>query len=711
LSGLIPHIDVLMFFIENLYASLLSITMDTSELPFIEVPLIPADGAIALALTIFFMPIITFIILFFTGKHILASIRSWLATGVMGVMFVLSLYLHISLEGEHISRWIWFEIGSVKFTTSMLLNSYSTNMMLIATFVSFMVHLYSVQYMKERRNHSKYFPYLALFVSSMLGIILSDNLLITFIFWELVGLASFLLIGFWYEKETSAAAAKKAFLYNKFADLAFVIAIMILYTTCGTLEISEIATLLETFPVAANTNVWILVAGLTIWFATVGKSAQFPLYVWLPDAMAGPTPVSALLHAATMVAAGVFLLLKTSFLLVGWVPDLITIIGCITALLAALQATRTFDSKKVLAFSTVSQLGYMMMAVGVGANDAAFFHLATHAFFKACLFLSVGAVIHAMHHMQSHQFDHGQYKELDTLDMRLMGGFRKKMPITFIAYSISYAALIGLPFFSGFLSKDAILGALYDWAAASGSWSWLVVATAFTTVALTAFYMTRQLILIFFGEFRLLKTDNSYKKYFDHIVESEWLINIPIILLALLSFWFFFSLNPLHAQTGWWMKGAFVSGAHHEFHVFIPVLASVFTLGAIAVAVQKYKTVDAFVDTRLALTKLFAHNYYIEKGIAFLFVQPVFIISNMCMATDNFINRAIHGKVYFFIVTAQLADVFDRWVIDGLVHAVSGTIRFIGSFFRSYLKGNIQGYFYFTLIAFALMLLWLGWYL
>jgi NADH-quinone oxidoreductase subunit L len=678
----------------------------------IEVPLIPADSISMLALIIFFMPVITFIILFFTGKHVLASVRSWLATGVMGVMFLLSVYLHISLEGEHISRWIWFEIGTIKFTTSMLLNSYSTTMMVIATFVSFMVHLYSLEYMRERRNHTKYFPYLALFVSSMLGIILSDNLLITFIFWELVGLASFLLIGFWYEKETSAAAAKKAFLYNKFADLAFVIAIMILSAVYGTTEISVIKEQINSSAALQASLVGLpLIAGLTIWFATVGKSAQFPLYVWLPDAMAGPTPVSALLHAATMVAAGVFLLLKTSFLLLGWVPNLITIIGCVTALLAALQALRTFDSKKVLAFSTVSQLGYMMMAVGVGANDAAFFHLATHAFFKACLFLSVGAVIHAMHHMQSHQFDHGQYKELDTLDMRLMGGFRKKMPITFVTYTISYAALIGLPFFSGFLSKDAILGALYDWAAVSGGWTWLIVAAAFITVGLTAFYMTRQMILIFFGEFRLLKTDISYKKYFDHIIESEWLINIPLISLAGLSFWFFFSLNPLHAQTGWWMKGAFVSADHHAFHLFIPVIASLLTLGAIAIAVKKYKTVDVFVDTRLHLTNLFVHNYYIEKGITFLFVQPVFIISNMCMATDDFINRAIHGKAYFFIVIAQLADVFDRWVIDGLVHFVSGLIRFIGSFFRSYLKGNIQGYFYFTLIAFTLMLLWLGWYL
>ncbi len=678
--------------------------------PHIEIPLLAADSISSLALAIFFMPVITFVILFFTGKHIPAAIRSWLATVVMGVMFLLSLYVHINLEGSHLSRWVWFEIGNIKFTSSLLLTNYSSTMMVIATFVSLMVHIYSVQYMKERRNHSKYFPYLALFVSSMLGIILSDNLLITFIFWELVGLASFLLIGFWYEKDSSAAAAKKAFLYNKFADLAFVIAIMILYAVYGTTEISIIQ---ANTNMALHTSLFALpvLAGLAIWFATVGKSAQFPLYVWLPDAMAGPTPVSALLHAATMVAAGVFLLLKTSFLLSGWVGHIITVIGCITALAAALQAMRTFDSKKVLAFSTVSQLGYMMMAVGIGANDAAFFHLATHAFFKACLFLTVGAVIHAMHHLQSHQFDHGQYKVLDTLDMRLMGGFRKKMPITFITYSIAYGALIGLPFFSGFLSKDAILGALYDWAVAQGGWSWLVVAAAFSTVGLTAFYMTRQLILIFFGDFRLVKVDASYKKYFDHIKESEWLINIPMIVLGIASFWFFFSLNPLHAQTGWWMHHSFVLPHTHEFHLFIPVTAIAIAVAALVIAVSKYKSVDTFVDTRLYLTKLFANNYYLEKGIDVLFIQPVFVLSRVFYATDKFIDSCIHVKAYFFIIVAQMADVFDRWVVDGLVHLMVGISRFIGSYFRSFLKGEIQSYFYFTLIAFALLLLLLGWYL
>lgn len=681
-------------------------------LPHIDVPLLAADGISSLALTIFFMPVITFVVLFFAGKHIPAFIRSWLATIVMGAMFLLSIYVHINLEGVHLSRWIWFEIGSIKFTTSLLLTNYSSTMMVIATFVSLMVHVYSVEYMKERRNHSKYFPYMALFVSSMLGIILSDNLLITFIFWELVGLASFLLIGFWYEKDSSAAAAKKAFLYNKFADLAFVIAIMILYAVYGTTEISVIKEYTN-IGNALQTSWYALpvLAGLALWFATVGKSAQFPLYVWLPDAMAGPTPVSALLHAATMVAAGVFLLLKTSFLLGGWVGHIITIIGCITAIAAALQAIRTFDSKKVLAFSTVSQLGYMMMAVGIGANDAAFFHLATHAFFKACLFLTVGAVIHAMHHMHIHQFAHGHYKQLNTLDMRLMGGFRKQMPITFIAYSISYAALIGLPFFSGFLSKDAILGALYDWALLEGSWAWLIVGAAFATVGITAFYMTRQLILIFFGEFRLAKFDTSYKKLFDEFKESGWLMNLPIIILGLLSFWFFFALNPLHAQTGWWMKGAFVPVHAHTFQWFIPVIASCISIAAIFFARRKYVGLEAFVETNQGITDLLYHNYYIEKAIDIVIIKPVFVLAKVCSETDSWINQAIHGKVYFFILLAQLADVFDRWVIDGLVNLVSGTTRFIGSFFRSYLKGEIQGYFYFTLIAFALLLLALGWYL
>lgn len=584
-------------------------------------------------------------------------------------------------------------------------------MMVIVTFVSLMVHLYSIQYMVNRRNHSKYFPYLALFVSSMLGIILSDNILITFVFWELVGLASFLLIGFWYEKEIAAAAAKKAFLFNRFADLAFVMAVMILYDVYGTTELSVIKAQTD-LPALLQTSIVSLpiLAGFAIWFATVGKSAQFPLYVWLPDAMAGPTPVSALLHAATMVAAGVFLLLKTSFLLGGWVGDCITIIGCITALLAALQALTTFDSKKVLAFSTVSQLGYMMMAVGVGANDAAFFHLATHAFFKACLFLTVGAVIHAMHHLQQHQFNHGHYHQFDTLDMRLMGGFRKKMPITFAAYIISYAALIGLPLFSGFLSKDAILISLYKYAAESGSWRWIILGSALATVAVTSFYMTRQLVLIFFGEFRLGNIDAGYKKMFAEFKESEWLMNIPMILLGILSFWFFFSINPLHAETGWWMKHSFITTSVQESNVFIPLIAFICTISALLFATNTYRKAETLEIKNNFSTNLFAHNYYIEQFIDTVFVRSVMKLSQGAYTLDKSIDKAIHLKVYFFIALSQVANIFDRWVIDGLVHLAVKISRFIGSFFRSYLKGEVQGYFYFTLFAFVIMLLWFVWY-
>jgi NADH-quinone oxidoreductase subunit L len=585
-------------------------------------------------------------------------------------------------------------------------------MMVIATFVSFMVHLYSVEYMKDRRNHSKYFPYLALFVSSMLGIILSDNLLITFIFWELVGLASFLLIGFWYEKDSSAAAAKKAFLYNKFADLAFVMAIMVLYTVYGTTEITLIKAQTD-IASALQTSVFALpvLAGLAIWFATVGKSAQFPLYVWLPDAMAGPTPVSALLHAATMVAAGVFLLLKTSFLLGGWVSILIAVIGCITALMAALQAMRTYDSKKVLAFSTVSQLGFMMMAVGVGANDAAFFHLATHAFFKACLFLSVGAVIHAMHHMEQHQFQKGEYTTFDTLDMRLMGGFRKQMPITFSAYCIAYGALIGLPFFSGFLSKDAILAALYDHALHAGLWAWVLLAVALFSVGLTAYYMTRQLILIFFGDFRLSQKELAYEHLFKHIKESHWLITGPICILAGLSFWFFFDLNPLHAQTGWWMKQSFVSADVHSFHWQVPVLASVCSIGALFLAMRLFKSMHVFSDNHTGFTRMLENNYYIDQTINKLVVGSCTKLAQYLTTVDAYIDRVIHLKVYSVIALAFVLNVFDRWVVDGLVHFIVGINRFVGSYFRSFLKGNVQGYFYFTLIAFALIILFWRWFM
>ena len=289
----------------------------------------------------------------------------------------------------------------------------------------------------------------------MIGIIFSSNLIMLFIFWELVGLSSYLLIGFWYEKDSAIKANKKAFLTNRIGDAGFMIGILILYTYTGNLDFDY---LIQWFNSENSIpSSWTFVLGLGLFFGCVGKSAQFPLQVWLPDAMEGPTPVSALIHAATMVAAGIYLIARVFFILSDDVLLFIAYTGAITAFMGAIAACTQSDIKKVLAFSTISQLGYMVLALGVGAFDAALFHLVTHAFFKACLFLGSGSIIHSLHHLE-HETD----THFDPQNMLLMGGLRKKMPLTFITYCIATAALVGVPLFSGFLSKDAILLATLD---------------------------------------------------------------------------------------------------------------------------------------------------------------------------------------------------------------------------------------------------------
>ncbi|HXA02963.1 MAG TPA: NADH-quinone oxidoreductase subunit L, partial [Cytophagaceae bacterium] len=433
--------------------------MDISQ----DIKNISFDTQTLLAVAVVLLPFFIFLFLFFFAKK-LPGRGDKIATGIMGLCFLLALYLFIDIwsgSQNHMSRFKWFDFQSaslnINFSVSILLDHISTLMMLIVTFISFLVHVYSLEYMKAKRNYSRYYPYLGIFTSSMLGIVISDNLLITFMCWEMVGFSSYLLIGFWYDKEAAMRAAKKAFLFNRIGDMGFLIGIFFFYTEFNSFELTPIKNFILQNNYHLNTDIWITLAGLGIFAGCIGKSAQFPLHVWLPDAMEGPTPVSALIHAATMVAAGVFLLAKTFVFLNADVLIVIAYIGAITAFIGAVPAMFQNDIKKVLAYSTISQLGYMVMAMGIGAYDASVFHLTTHAFFKAGLFLSAGAIIHAMHHIKEELFIKGHYKDFDSQDMRLMGGLRKKMPIVFYCYLICACSLIGLPFFSGFLSKEEIL--------------------------------------------------------------------------------------------------------------------------------------------------------------------------------------------------------------------------------------------------------------
>ncbi len=443
------------------------------------------------------------------------------AAGVAIAALVVSFFLSVGALNSALSspaahqtaNFAWFDLGRDALRLGWLLDPLTAFMCAMVTFVGTLIFIFSVGYMHEDTNAKQFFCFLSLFAAAMLGLLVANSLLLLFICWELVGLASYLLIGFWFHKPSAAAAAKKAFITTRIGDLGLLLGMLWLYDATGSLlfydggngvleatALGNLAAQATVGGLAASTAI-----GLLIFCGAIGKSGQFPLHVWLPDAMEGPTPVSALIHAATMVAAGVFLMARVNPLLTGGSLVVIAAIGSITALLGAVIAVGQSDIKRVLAFSTVSQLGYMMLAIGVGAWPAAIFHLLTHAFFKALLFLGAGSVIHAAHHEQ---------------DVRQLGGLRRAMPVTFATFAIGMMALAGVPFlFSGFWSKEAILHAAHEWEV-----SQLPLYAGLAAVVFTAFYMTRLVAETFFGAPR--------SEAAAHAHESPRAMTLPLVVLA-----------------------------------------------------------------------------------------------------------------------------------------------------------------------------------
>ena len=412
----------------------------------------------------------------------------------------------------------WVPVGSLKVDMALAADPLSIAMALFVTGISSLIHLYAIGYMKGDPKFPKFFMYLNLFVFSMLMLVMGENLLVTFLGWEGVGACSYFLISFWHDRESAATAGKKAFVTNRVGDWGMMVAMFLAFSAVGTLSYEAINHAAEKGQIAAVTATGI---ALMLLVAACGKSAQLPLYLWLPDAMEGPTPVSALIHAATMVTSGVFLLTRMAPVLDAahpWATDVIAAVGAATALFAATIAVAQTDIKKVLAYSTVSQLGFMFLAIGSGAYVAAVFHMITHAFFKALLFLGSGSVIHGMHHEQ---------------DMRRMGALRKVMPITGFTFIIGWLAIAGVPPFAGFWSKDEIL--LYAFANNRALW-----AVGMVTALLTAYYMTRQVVMVFFGEARWHDAAAAHGAHGDHSHEGEphespWVMTAPLVVLAALS--------------------------------------------------------------------------------------------------------------------------------------------------------------------------------
>ena len=479
-----------------------------------------------------FFPLLGAIINGLLGKRFIKNekVIGAIGTGMLFLSFLVSCKYFIQLLGDSVKSHqnviaSWMSVGKLQVDWGFLLDPLSALMILVVTGVGTLIHLYSIGYMHGEEGFYRYFSYLNLFVFSMLMLVLGNNALVMFVGWEGVGLCSYLLIGYYFEKKSAGDAAKKAFVMNRVGDFGFLLGLFTLFWALGShgvwtinfVEITENAHLLSGDMILGASVT--TVATLCFFLGATGKSAQLPLFTWLPDAMEGPTPVSALIHAATMVTAGVYMIGRMN-LLFAMSPTtmfVVALVGALTAIFAATIGFAQNDIKRVLAYSTVSQLGFMFVAMGVGAFTAGIFHLMTHAFFKACLFLGSGSVIHAMHKALHHA-----HLDDDAQDMRNMGGLRKKMPITWATFGISCLAISGLPFFSGFFSKDEILW----WAFASTRGNkviWVIVVVA---AFMTAFYMFRCLYMTFYGE---QKTNPKAK---DHVHESPWVITLPLVVLA-----------------------------------------------------------------------------------------------------------------------------------------------------------------------------------
>ena len=576
-------------------------------------------------LLLLFAPLVGFLTTLFFGKKLGKTVSGVIGTTAVVISFLCALCLFSQINaGETIPTFKladWFSIGNIKINFSFLFDQLSVLWLLFVTGIGSLIHLYSINYMHEDENMHKFFSYLNLFVFFMIALVAGSNLLIMFIGWEGVGLCSYLLIGFWYKNQDYNDAAKKAFIMNRIGDLGFLIGIFILGHTFGTLDFLEIKALLGKDIISPSL---LSIAALCLFIGACGKSAQLPLATWLPDAMAGPTPVSALIHAATMVTAGIFMITRMNFLfdLTPDVQNVIAIVGAITAIVAASIGLVQNDIKKVLAYSTVSQLGLMFLALGLGAYEVAVFHVITHAFFKACLFLGSGSVIHALHGEQ---------------DMRNMGGLRKVMPITFWTMMISTLAISGIFPFSGFWSKDEILMTAFH----ANIPLWVIGSIA---SIMTAFYMFRLMYLTFFNDFR------GTEEQKHHLHESPALITIPLVILATLAAIGGAISLPGNSWLNHYLAPLFKKHEAHHLDGQAYMLMAIATVGAlvgIGIAYSKYlkkKEVPVADSEVQGLHKVLSNKYYLDEIYMATIVKPIYMISNFAKKyVEKFISKAVIG--------------------------------------------------------------------
>lgn len=613
------------------------------------------------------LPLAAWLIIALVG-HKFPGSGDRLGIAAIGVSFLLSLGVFFDVVGgSTVSlNFLWAEFGDSAFYMGFQVDALTATMLVVVTLISLLVQVYSLGYMHGDRRYKRYYSILSLFSFSMLGLVLADNFLLLFVFWELVGLCSFLLIGHWFEEREVGHAAMKAFLTTRVGDIGMLIGLILLWVHTGSFEFSAVANAISAGNLA---GIALGITAILIFLGAVGKSAQFPLHVWLPDAMAGPTAVSALIHAATMVAAGVYLVARAYVIFEPSAMALTSVawVGGITAIFAASIALVQIDIKRVLAFSTISQLGFMMLALGVGGYTAAIFHLVTHAIFKALLFLASGSVIHGT----------------NTQDMREMGGLRHKMPTTFWTWLVGAAALAGIPPLAGFWSKEEIM--LDVFFHGHPALFWISVAAA----TMTAFYITRATILTFFGSPRNTERYNSAK-------ESPGSMTIPLVILGALTVVIGF-LNS--GMSGYWFGNfVFFNQASEPLQSsFVMVIATIAWILGVGVAVVAYGyriiPTEVLRERLRPIHNLLLERYYIDEFYNLVFVKGTVLLARVVgwfdrVVVDGIVNAIGLGASRAAGSTGE----FDKDVVDGAVHGVATGVKAGGGLFRRIQSGYVQSY-------------------
>ncbi len=709
------------------------------------------QGIITAAISILLLPLLSYTLTFFFGKK-LPRKGDFIGVTLMGIALIQALRIFITFWqiGNPAHRveqaYHWLDLGGgFRLDAGILVDGMTSVMLMVVCLVSFLVHLYSTGYMHGDRRYERFFAFLGFFTFSMLGIVLSNNLFFLYVFWELVGLSSYLLIGFFFHKATAAAANKKAFLTNRVGDWGFWLGILTFFTACGTLNYFDLFAQVHAGAIKGPLLAW---AGVGLFMGCVGKSAQMPLHIWLPDAMEGPTPVSALIHAATMVAAGVYMVARLAPLFGPEALMVVLYVGAITAFVTATIALVKTDIKRVLAFSTLSQLGYMVMGLGAGDPVNAMYHLTTHAMFKALLFLGAGSVIHAVH----------------SQEMPEMGGLRKKMPITFWTFLIATLAISGVPGLSGFYSKDGILGSVLAVGMTKGHY--LPFILGITAAALTPFYMFRVVFLTFFG-----KPRDQHK--FDHAHESGWSMAIPLMVLAFMTLisagipgktadkgWFSRFAAPydvaaisaqyeakhgglvvasaepaaiaeagaalaepaaahgenLHAEAAPAEGGHEAAAAHgeaaaahgaaaggHNSHVrhtahvramIMSILVATLGIGASWWTYHKLRVNPAAIQARLPFAhKVLQGQYFFDELYAATIYRFTLWWSVVCAAFDRVVvDGIVNGAGYLTRLVSWVSGLCDRYIVDGAVNGVATVLQGAGEGIRRVQTGRIQTY-------------------